>query len=155
MRAERDEAGGGGKVRGSQGERKGGGHDACSPLVCSITIYKADIFPNKSFFSNLVHRTTDKLDVDGSWRTGGERGCPDAREPSPFSAVLRGFLFGRRYIYGRAICVRRRADSRRDDLLPFFDYAASPRIHNRRYTQFTFVHNGISLSPLFLWFIYN
>jgi len=41
-----------------------------SPLVCSITIYKADIFPNKSFFSNLVHRTTDKLDVDSSWQKG-------------------------------------------------------------------------------------
>lgn len=40
-------------------------------LVCSITIYKVDIFPNKSFFSNLVHRTTDKLDMDGSWGGSG------------------------------------------------------------------------------------
>lgn len=61
------------KVRGSREEKRWWRARCRFPLVCSITIYKADIFPNKSFFSNLLHRTTDKLDVDSSCRGGSYR----------------------------------------------------------------------------------
>lgn len=86
------------KVRGSQGAKEWWRVRCRFPLACSITIYKADIFPNKSFFSNLLHRTTDKLDVDSSCRGGSVPIL--SLFLKPFSAVLLyGFLFGR-YIYG-------------------------------------------------------
>lgn len=121
------------KVRGqSRGEKRW--RARCRfPLVCSITIYKADIFPNKSFFSNLLHRTTDKLDVDSSCRgTGGSRTDTLSETDAVFCcAVVRIFIRPPVYLWTIA-CVRHCADSR-NDLRPFFDYAASLRIHNRRY----------------------
>lgn len=128
-------AGGDSKIRGSQGE-KGWRRARCRfPLVCSITIYKADIFPNKSFFSNLLHRTTDKLDVDSSCRGGR---TDTLSEPVFCCAVVRIFIWPSIYLW-TIVCVRRCADSQ-NDLRPFFDYTASLRIHNRRYMQSTFVH---------------
>lgn len=82
-------------------------------LVCSITIYKADIFPNKSFFSNLVHRTTDKLDVDGSWRGSGTSIFSEA--DAVFCCAV-AWIFIRPLIYLWTIVrrVQHRADSCND-----------------------------------------
>lgn len=121
---------GGSKVRGSRGERRWWRARRRFPLVCSITIYKADIFPNKSFFSNLLHRTTDKLDVDSSWR-GGRTDTLSEAEAVFCCAVVRIFIRLPVYLW-TIVCVRRCTDSR-NDLRPFFDYAASLRIHNRSY----------------------
>lgn len=84
-------------------------------LVCSITIYKADIFPNKSFFffSNLVHRTTDKLDVDGSWRGSGTSIFSEADAVFCY-AVAWIFIWPLIYLWTIVRRVQHRADSCND-----------------------------------------